>query len=71
VGKPRYLKFKGRRLALIDVTTMKMCFPVTADGTKFASGAYKFSPDFRWVLYQGERSDGEGLFLASVEMPKE
>jgi hypothetical protein len=57
-------------LALIDVTTMKMCFPASADGTKFGSNSYKFSSDFRWVLYQGERSDGEGLFLAPVEMPR-
>jgi hypothetical protein len=57
-------------LALIDVTTMKMSFPVTADGTKFGSHSFKFSSDFRWVLYQGEGSNGEGLFLAAVEMPK-
>jgi hypothetical protein len=25
----------------------------------------------RWVLYQGEKSDGEGLFLAPVEAPKQ
>jgi hypothetical protein len=68
---PRYLKFNGPRLALIDVTTMKMCFPSSADGAKFGSHAYKFSSDFRWVLYQGETSDGEGLFLAPVEMPRE
>ncbi len=68
---PRYVKFSGPRLALIDVTTMKMCFPVSADGTRFGSHSYTFSSDFRWVLYQGERSDGEGLFLAPVEMPKE
>lgn len=68
---PRYLKFNGPRLALIDVTTMKMCYPASADGTKFGSHSYKFSPDFRWVLYQGETSDGEKLFLAPVEMPKE
>ena len=66
---PRYLKFNGQRLALIDVTTMKMCFPASADGAKFASHSYKFSPDFHWVLFQGEGSDGEGLFLARVEMP--
>ena len=68
---PRYLKFNGTRLALIDVTTMKMCLPVSADGTKFGSHSYKLSSDFRWVLYQGETSDGEWLFLAPVEMPKE
>jgi hypothetical protein len=68
---PRYLKFNGQRLALIDVTTMRMCFPVPADGARFSSHSYKFSPDFRWVLYQGETSEGEGLLLAPVEMPKE
>jgi len=68
---PLYLKFNGPRLALIDVTTMKMCFPSTADGAKLASHAFTFSPDFRWVMYQGETSDGEGLFLAPIEMPKE
>src|SRR5262249_24325512 len=34
---PTYLKFNGPRLALIDVTTMKMCFPPSADGTRFDS----------------------------------
>ena len=68
---PRYLKFNGRRLALIDVTTMKMCFPMSADGLKLGSNSYTFSSDFRWVLYQGETNDGDGLFLAPVEMPKE
>jgi hypothetical protein len=68
---PRYLKFNGPRLALIDVTTMKMCFPKSADGARFGSHAYKFSPDIRWVLYQGEGADGEGLFLAPVEVPKD
>ena len=67
---PRYLKFNGQRLALIDVTTMKMCFPASADGAKFGSHSYKFSPDFHWVLFQGEASDGEGLFLAPVVPPR-
>lgn len=66
----RYLRFNGQRLALIDVRTMKMSFPV-APKLKIGSQSYKFSPDFRWVLYQGEGPDGEGLFLAPVEMPKE
>jgi hypothetical protein len=66
---PRYLKFDGPRLALIDVTTMKMCFPASADVAKFASDSYKFSPDFRWVLFQGEGSDGGALFLSRVETP--
>jgi len=67
---PRCLKFNGLRLALIDVTTMKMCFPASSDRAKFASPPYKFSSDFRWALLQGEGIDGEGLFLAPVEMPK-
>ena len=66
---PRYLKFNGQRLALIDVTTMKMCFPASTDGAKFGSHTYKFSPDFHWVLFQGEASDGEGLFLAPIVPP--
>jgi len=68
---PRYLKFNGQRLALIDVTTMMMCFPLSADGAKFGSHAYRFSPDSRWVLYQGETNGGEGLFLEPVETPKD
>jgi hypothetical protein len=70
-ASPRYLKFNGPRLALIDVTTMKMCFPKSADGSKFGSHTYKFSSDFRWVFYQGRGIEGEGLFLAPVEMPRE
>jgi hypothetical protein len=70
-ASPRYLKFNGPRPALIDVTTMKMCFPKSADGSKAGSHTYKFSSDFRWVLYQGGAIEGEGLFLAPVEMPRE
>lgn len=66
---PRYLKFNGQRLALIDVTTLKMSFPISVDKAKIGSQSYKFSSDFRWVLYQGEGTEGEGLFLAPVEMP--
>ena len=68
---PRYLKFNGPKLALIDVKTMKMCYPATNDGMNFSSHSYTFSSDFRWVLYQGDTGDGEGLFVAPVEMPKE
>ncbi len=67
---PRYLKFNGPRLALIDVTSMKMCFPVSTDGMRLGAYTYKFSPDFHWVLFQGEASDGEGLFLAPVVPPR-
>jgi len=67
---PRYLKFKGQRLALIDVRTMKMCFPALADGARLGSAAYRFSSDLHWVLYQGEGIDGEGLYLAPVSTPK-
>jgi hypothetical protein len=66
---PRYLKFNGQRLALIDVTTMKMSFLVTADGARFASHAYKFSPDSRWVLYQGETGDGEDFSWLKLKCP--
>jgi hypothetical protein len=67
---PQYLKFNGQRLALIDVTTMKMCFPTSADGARFPSSSYRFSPDYHWVLFQGDGGDGEGLFLAPVGVPK-
>jgi hypothetical protein len=67
---PRYLKFNGPRLALIDVETMKMSYPAIAGGAKLDSHSCKFSPDFRWALYQGSGSDGDGLFLAPVEMPE-
>ena len=70
-ASPRYLKFNGQRLALIDVTTMKMSFPMMADGAKLGSHSFNFSSDFRWVLYQGDSRDGEGLFVAPVEMPKD
>jgi hypothetical protein len=66
---PRYLRFNGQRLALIDMTTMKMSFPVRAEGAKFASHSYKFSPDFHWVLFQGEGIEGPALLLSRVEMP--
>ena len=68
---PRYLKFNGPRLALIDVTTMKMSYPVKADGASFQSHSYNFSSNIRWVLYQGEDGDGEGLFIAPVELRRE
>ncbi|MCE9534763.1 MAG: hypothetical protein K8T89_27115 [Planctomycetes bacterium] len=68
---PRYLKFNGRRLALIDVTRMKMCILKTADEMKVPSHICKFSSDFRWVLYQGETADGDALLLAPVEAAKD
>jgi hypothetical protein len=66
---PQYLQFNGQRLALIDVTTMKMCFPASADRVKLGSAAYRFSSDLHWVLYQGQGIEGEGLYLAPVENP--
>jgi hypothetical protein len=66
---PRYLKFNGPRLSLIDIDSMKMCFPALADGSRFPSAAYKFTRDMRWVAYQGE-TEGQGSFyLAPVELP--
>lgn len=66
---PRYLKFNGQRLAFIDVTTMKMCFPQSAEETQAASHTYKFSPDLRSGLFEGEDAEGPGLYLAPVELP--
>lgn len=68
---PRYLQFIGPRMALIDAETLKMCFPTCADESRFPSAAFSFSPNFRWVLYQGEVTDEEGVFLAPVELPKD
>jgi hypothetical protein len=65
------LVFNAPRLALINVQTLKMSFPVAVDGTHFASAAYTFSPNFRGVLYQGETTAGEGLFIAPIELPQE
>jgi hypothetical protein len=61
----RYLQFQARRLALIDITTMKMNYPTQrpAPGT---SAFYIFSPDFRWVLCQKEEAEKSGLYLARV-----
>jgi hypothetical protein len=67
---PRYLKFNGPRLALIDVDTMKMSYPSVAGGASIDSHSCQFSPDFGWVLYHGSGSDGDGLFLAPVKMPE-
>ena len=67
---PRYLKFSGQRLP-IDITSMKMCFPQTADVVGIDPFSCKFSPDFRWVMYQHDNVDAEGLFLAPVELPED
>lgn len=68
---PQYVKFNGRRLSLIDVTALKMCFPEFDHEGEFDPHSFKFSTDMRWVLYQGDGIDGPGLFLAPVEMPTE
>ncbi len=64
-----YVSFNCPKLALIDVTTMKMCFPATADGMKLPSHSCTFSSDFRWLLYQEASGDRQGLYLAPVETP--
>jgi hypothetical protein len=48
-----------------------MCFPQIASAVTIDSGSCKFSPDFRWVMYQHDSVDGEGLFLAPVELPQD
>lgn len=68
---PDFLKFNSRKLALINVRTMKMSFPATADGDRVYAGTCTFSPDFRWVLYQAEGTDGDGLFIAPVQSTKD
>ena len=68
---PQYLKFNGQRLSLIDVTTMKMCFPTSSDEIQTASHTYKFSSELRWVLFEGDDAQGPALYLAPVELPKQ
>jgi hypothetical protein len=62
---PGYLQFNSGRLALIDIESMKMNYPVprAAPGT---SASYTFSPDFRWVLCQKEEGEKVGLYLGRV-----
>jgi hypothetical protein len=67
---PRYLKFNGPRLALIDVSTMKMCYPDSSAGPKQGWPTYRFSADLRWMLFDGEGVPGEGLYLAPVDLPE-
>ena len=69
-ASPRYLRFERadagthRRDDDEDILS-----GVGRPGEARLSHSCKFSPDFRWVLYQGHGSDGEGLFLAPVETP--
>jgi hypothetical protein len=62
---PRYLQLNAGRLALIDIQSMKMNYPVprVAAGT---SASYTFSPDFRWVLCQKEEGEKAGLYLGRI-----
>ena len=70
---PRYLKLNGTRLALIDITTIKMSYPVSENGWVIKSSACKFSSDFRRVLFRPlATSDADkGLYVAPVESPTE
>jgi hypothetical protein len=66
----RYLQFHGPRLALIDVSTLKMNYPAPVEkDKKFRSYGYQFSRDFQWVLYQRDGISSEGLQLGKVQMP--
>ncbi len=67
---PRHLQFDARRLALIDITTMKMNYPTTLNGLG-TSSSYLFSPDFRWVLCQKEDAEKSGLYLGRVVLPEQ
>jgi len=59
----RYLRLHLNRLAFLDVQTLKMSYPLTK---KDASRSHTFSPDFKWVLWQGH---DEGLYVSPVVMP--
>jgi hypothetical protein len=67
---PRYLQFYPRRLALIDITTMKMSYPTKADGPGQFS-RYLFDPTFRWALCQKQDLDQAGLYLGRVVLPEQ
>ena len=43
---------------------------MTANEGHFRFHSFTFSSDSRWVLCQGEGTDGEGLCLAPVELPQ-
>lgn len=60
---PRYLLLHLNRLAIIDVQTMKMSYPLA---TKDESRSHTFSPDFKWVLWQKPE---DGLYVSPVIMP--
>jgi len=62
---PGYLQFNAGRLALIDIESMKMNYPVPR-ANPGTSASYTFSPDFRWVLYQKEEDEKAGLYLGRV-----
>jgi hypothetical protein len=62
---PDYLKFNPGRLALININSMKMSYPIPRKPPG-ASALYTFSPDFRWVLINKEQDDKAGLYLGRV-----
>jgi hypothetical protein len=68
---PRYFKFNGPRLALIDMTTMLMNFPSSGSGLRIAPQTCKFSRDFHWVVFRAQNAEGESLFVAPVELSQE
>ena len=51
------------RLAFLDVTTMKMSYPLNK-GDK--SNSHTFSPDFKWVL--SNRPD-DGVYVSTIIVP--
>ena len=69
---PRYLKFNGPRLALIDAAALKMSYPTSAaDAKLYPSHGHTFSPDGGWVHYQcADGSAGAGLHLGRVRIPE-
>ena len=64
---PEYLQFDGRRLALIDVSTMKMNLPCLGSPADIRMIRARFSPDLAWIGYQ-EDGNGDGLFLGRVAL---
>ncbi|MBA3272922.1 MAG: hypothetical protein H0T11_03490, partial [Chthoniobacterales bacterium] len=55
---PRYLIFRGKRQATIDITTMKMCYLTAPDDPRI----FTFSPNFDWAT----TTDDQGLHVGEV-----
>jgi hypothetical protein len=67
---PNYLEFHPGRLALIDISSMKMSYP-TSRPAPGVSVSYVFSPDFRWVVWNKEEAEKSGFYLGRIVLPSD